>query len=130
MQNFTLLFKKRGLLLSLFLLLFSISSFAQQQTTVSGIVTSTAGETLPGVSVIVKGTSIGAQTDVNGHYSIKVTGDITLVFSYVGYNSQEVTTGGRSKIDVKLTANEKSLSEVVVLGYGTANKKDVTGSVM
>lgn len=129
MQNFTFLLKKRGLLLSLFMFLFSAGVYAQQQTTVSGVVTSNTGETLPGVSILVKGTSSGTQTDVNGHYSINVTGNITLQFSYVGYNPQEVATSGRTKIDVQLTGNEKTLSEVVVLGYGTANKKDVTGAV-
>ncbi|MDB5134535.1 MAG: SusC/RagA family TonB-linked outer membrane protein, partial [Mucilaginibacter sp.] len=109
MRNFTFLFKRRWILLLLVQLLISVGLKAQQQTTVSGVVTGTGGETIPGVSVKVKGTSTGGQTDVNGHYSINITGSATLVFSYIGYNPKEESTDGRTKIDVQLTPSEKVL---------------------
>jgi TonB-linked SusC/RagA family outer membrane protein len=130
MQNFTYLLRRSWLLLLLIQLLIVTGAHAQQQTTVNGTVTSASGELLTGVSVLVKGTSIGAQTDVRGRYTLKVTGNITLVFTYIGYNPQEVSTNGRSTVNVQLTENARSLNEVVVLGYGTSNKKDVTGSVV
>jgi TonB-linked SusC/RagA family outer membrane protein len=129
MQNFTYLLRRSWLLVLIFQLIFT-GLHAQQQTTVNGTVKDASGELLTGVSVLVKGTSTGAQTDLNGHYSLKVSGNITLVFTYVGYNPEEVSTNGRNTINVQLTANAKALNEVVVLGYGTSNKKDVTGSVV
>src|SRR5690606_11421860 len=91
--------------------------------TVTGTVTTETGEPLPGVNVIEKGTTNGTTTDVNGRYSIMVPeGDVTLVFSFIGYVTQEVATRGRSSVDVVLTEDVQSLSEVVVVGYGTQKK--------
>jgi TonB-linked SusC/RagA family outer membrane protein len=130
MQHFTFLLKKSWPLLLLFQL-FIFSTAQAQQITISGTVTSTTGEPLIGVSVLLKGTSIGAQTDVKGSYSLKaVNTKGTLVFTYIGFNTREENIDGRNKINVQLTDNSKSLNEVVVLGYGTSNKKDVTGSVV
>jgi len=130
MQNFTFSFKRSWLVLLLFQLLIATGAYAQQ-TTVTGVVTAVSGEPLVGVSVLIKGTTIGTQTDIAGHYSVKVTGtDATLSFQYVGYLPQDVATGSRTKINVQLAENARSLNEVVVLGYGTSNKKDVTGSVV
>lgn len=100
-----------------------------QQTTVSGKVTSEGGEALVGVNVLLKGTSVGTITDVSGAYSIEVPNDAILVFSYVGYKSMEVEVGSRSVIDVQLQPDFASLEEIVVVGYGTVKKSDLTGSV-
>lgn len=88
------------------------------------------GEGLPGVSVLVKGTSTGTVTDVDGFYKLTVPdGNAVLVFSFVGYTSQEITVGSQSVIDVNLNPDSQLLNEVVVVGYGTVNKTDLTGSV-
>jgi TonB-linked SusC/RagA family outer membrane protein len=97
---------------------------------VSGKVTGDNGEELPGVSVLLKGTTTGATSDVNGIFKLTIpTGNETLVFSYVGYISQEIQVANRSVIDVKLAADTKALEEVVVVGYGTMKKSDVTGAI-
>ncbi|SDD74148.1 TonB-linked outer membrane protein, SusC/RagA family [Mucilaginibacter pineti] len=101
-----------------------------QAITVRGVVTSSEGEVLPGVSVMVKGTSSGTTTDVNGKYSINLpNGDVTLVFNYIGYAPQEIAVNGQTQINVSLTGSNKSLNEVVVIGYQSVKKKDLTGAV-
>jgi TonB-linked SusC/RagA family outer membrane protein len=99
--------------------------------TLKGRVTDkSSGEGLPGVNVVVKGTSTGTSTDTNGNYTINVADNgSTLVFSFVGYISQEVEVGTRSVVDLAIESDSKALSEVVVIGYGTAKKSDLTGSV-
>ncbi|MBN2612700.1 MAG: TonB-dependent receptor, partial [Bacteroidales bacterium] len=88
------------------------------------------GETMPGVYVMVKGTSTGAVTDAKGTYTVKVSNsDAVLVFSFLGYTSQEITVGANKVIDVALIPDVKLLEEVVVIGYGTVKKADATGSV-
>ncbi|HLP74635.1 MAG TPA: TonB-dependent receptor [Bacteroidales bacterium] len=101
------------------------------QAKVSGRVTdATTREGLPGVSVVVKGTSIGANSDIDGNYSLEITDpNATLVFTFIGYVAQEVPIGGRSKIDVSLAVDVKGLDEVIVVGYGTQKKSDITGTV-
>ncbi|MGN6163204.1 MAG: SusC/RagA family TonB-linked outer membrane protein, partial [Flavisolibacter sp.] len=97
---------------------------------ISGKVTGQNGEALAGVSVTVKGTSIGTATDANGNYAINVPdGSATLVFSYVGYGSHEEAIAGRTTINVSLTSSASELNTIVVVGYGTQRKVDVTGSV-
>ncbi|WP_430928720.1 SusC/RagA family TonB-linked outer membrane protein [Polaribacter marinivivus] len=104
-------------------------SFTQAQTnTIKGTV-SAEGETLPGASVVVKGTKTGTSTEMDGTYSIKAkTGDI-LVFSYLGYKVKEVTVGTSMVINVTLEPEASLLDEIVVVGYGTQRKKEVTGAV-
>ncbi len=100
--------------------------------TVTGTVTdSDSNEPLPGVSVVVKGTTRGTTTDVNGSFRLNVEedGNAALVFSYVGYINQEIAVGNRSNIEVKLLPDLKSLDEVVVVGYGVQKKTDLTGAV-
>jgi len=101
--------------------------------TVSGVVKGDGGELLPGVSVLIKGTTRGSTTGVDGKYSIAVSDDpraeITLVFSYVGYQNQEVAVGNRSTIDISLVPDLKSLEEVVVVGYGTQKREQITSAV-
>ena len=114
----------------------ALASTNPEDIPVSGTVRATDnGETLPGVSVVVKGTSRGTTTDATGRYQLSVpepaTGpaSVTLVFSFVGYLTQEVAIGNRPVVDVRLAPDDQTLSEVVVVGYGTQKKTDVTGSV-
>jgi len=97
---------------------------------VSGKVTGDNGEELPGVSILLKGTTTGATSDVNGTYKLSIPdGNAILVFSYVGYLTQEIKVDKRSVIDVKLLSDTKALEEIVVVGYGTMKKSDVTGAI-
>ena len=121
-RNFTI----SGLVLLCF---FFISSAFAQNATVKGKVTDAAnGETLIGVSVNVKGTTNGTQTDVNGAFSLSAPSNATLVISYLGYATQEVAVTGQP-LDVKLVAKSNELQQVIVIGYGTQRKIDNTGSV-
>lgn len=97
--------------------------------TVSGTITDESGEGLPGATVIEKGTNNGTITDVFGKYSLKVEEDAILVISFVGFKEMEVPLAGRSVVDVKMLENLESLEEVVVIGYGSQKRTDVTGSV-
>ncbi len=97
---------------------------------VRGRVTNEKGEGLPGVSVLLKGTTTGTATGQDGSYSLTVPdGNGTLVFSFIGYSTEEVPINNRTTIDVALVPDLKALSEVVVVGYGTQQKREVTGSV-
>jgi len=102
-------------------------TFAQERV-VSGVVSDNTGMPLPGVSVLVKGTQSGTQTDFDGKFSIRATSSQVLVFSFIGMKSQEVTASS-AKITVKMQDDSQTLEEVVVIGYGTQKKKEVTGSV-
>jgi TonB-dependent starch-binding outer membrane protein SusC len=111
-------------------LLLGTSSVWAQGRTVTGKVTDPTGSALPGVSIQVKGTQRGTNTNADGVYTIAdVPADGTLVLSFIGYTTQEVAVGNRSTVDVKLADDTKALAEVVVVGYGTQRAKDVTGSV-
>ncbi len=102
-----------------------------QDRTITGKVTESGdGSGLPGVSVAVKGTSRGTQTDVNGAYKISVPSNATLVFTFVGFAKQEIAVGSQTEVNVKLVSETKALDEVVVVGYGTTTKKDATGGVV
>ncbi|MVM35441.1 SusC/RagA family TonB-linked outer membrane protein [Spirosoma sp. HMF4905] len=99
--------------------------------TIGGTVKSETGEGLPGVSVVVKNTTRGTTTDAEGKFRLTIPegSAVTLVFSFVGYLNQEVAIGNRTSIDLQLVPNDKSLDEVVVVGYGTVKKSDLTGSL-
>ncbi len=98
---------------------------------VSGRVLDASGQPLPGVSVTIKGTQIGATTDANGNFSITVPDEnAKLVFSYVGFDSKEITVGKSTTLNVTLQASTRTMDQVVVIGYGTANKRDLTGSIV
>lgn len=97
---------------------------------VHGIVRDEYDQPLPGVTIKIKGTEQAAQTDVNGTYIIETPNDnAILVFSFIGYETREIPIGGKNNIDVKLTIASKSLSDVVVVGYGSQKKENLTGSV-
>ena len=111
---------------TLFLLFLSLGAFAQQS--VSGLITDNSGTPLPGVNVIIQGTNVGVSSDFDGNYQINADNGQILVFSYIGYESVELTVNGANQ-DVKMTESDSELDEVVVIGYGTVRKKDLTGAV-
>ncbi|WKN45701.1 SusC/RagA family TonB-linked outer membrane protein [Tunicatimonas pelagia] len=97
---------------------------------ISGTVTDEEDKPLPGATVLVKGTTVGTVTDINGQYKLSAPDDATtLVFSFVGYVEEEITINGRSTIDLVMFPDIQSLGEIVVVGYGTQKKEDITGSV-
>src|SRR6201991_941647 len=105
------------------------SSLQKQDIRIAGTVTGPAGEFLTGVSVQVKGGTAGTSTGNKGEYTITANENATLVFSYIGYSVKEVAVGSRNVIDVQLTASNVKLDEVVVIGYGSQRRKDLTGAV-
>lgn len=116
---------------SMVLLLLLSGTYAFSQTRVTGrVTTADDGNGLPGVSILEKGTSNGTVTNADGNYAINVGANAVLVFSFIGYTTQEVTLEGRTTVDVRLETNVQALEEVVVMGYGAQEKKDVTGSVL
>ena len=115
------------LLFAAFLFLAAIPAFAQSQ--VSGHVFDSFGEPLIGASVIIKGTTNGAITDIDGAYTIMAKPTDVLVAEYLGFMSQEETVGTRKTIDYKLSEDRNVLDDVVVIAYGAAKKSDLTGSV-
>ncbi len=110
-------------------LLFLLDTAYAQNVTVKGEVRDDQGLPIPAASVVVKGTTNGVQTDANGAYFISAPSNATLVFSYIGFNTQEVAINERTRINVTLTTATNDLQQVVVVGYGTQRKIDVTGSV-
>ncbi|MDR1654231.1 MAG: TonB-dependent receptor [Prevotellaceae bacterium] len=109
-------------------LMFPMLALAQN-VTVSGTVSDTGGEPLPGVTVAAAGTSNATMTDFDGNYKITVPADARLTFSYIGYNSQTIAVGGKTLIDVVLEDAATMLNEVVAIGYGTMRRSDLTGAV-
>lgn len=120
----------KKILLTCFMLVFVLHAWAQDRT-VSGTVTDAdTGEALPGVNVLLKGTGTGITTDLDGNYKISVPSDGgTLVFTFIGMVKQEVQIGARSVIDIQMVTDVQQLSEVVVTGYGSQLKREITGSV-
>ncbi|RYY29582.1 MAG: TonB-dependent receptor [Sphingobacteriaceae bacterium] len=111
-------------------LLISFSVFAQNKTITGTVTDASNGQTLPGVTIRVKNnTNKISTTDLNGKYSISADAGSALIFSYIGFADQEILVGTKTVISPKLGVNTKSLSEVVVIGYGTAKRSDLTGSV-
>jgi TonB-linked SusC/RagA family outer membrane protein len=105
-----------------------LSLFAQKST-VTGVVTDSKNEAVIGANIMIKGTNTGTVTDVNGKFSIQAASMDILVFSYLGMNSQEIQVGNSKVVNVTLTDNSKTLDEVVVVGYGSVKKKDLTTAV-
>ena len=133
MKKKTLLpLERASWLKSLFLLVCLVLSgttvFAQEKT-VTGVVTDSFNEPLIGASIVVQGTTNGVITDLDGKYSIKVTPGAILQFSYVGMEKQSVKVGNQSVINVQLKDDSQMLAETVVIGYGSAKKRDLTGSI-
>ncbi len=126
--NFCLKQSIRPILLAALFILVCGSIHAQSKT-IRGAVTEEGGLPLPGVTILVKGTTSGAATDFDGNYELNAnTGDV-IVFSFIGYTTKEVTVGNNTTINVSLSESLSQLEEVVVVGYGTQKKKEVTGAV-
>ena len=128
MERYSLNHLFRTLGCFLLCVMFTATAFAQQKT-IKGTVVDVTGEPLIGVNVAVKGTTIGIITDIDGNYTLEVPSKSTIVFSYIGYQAQEVPVGNQSTINVTLKEDTQKLEEVVVVGYGTQKKVTVTGSV-
>lgn len=117
---------KRNYLLLLFCF---VGQLVMAQSQVKGVVQDLGGQTLPGVNIFEKGTNNGVITDFNGNYSILVKPGSILVYSFLGYITQEVLIADQSRIDITLIENVEGLDEVVIIGYGAVNRRDLTGSV-
>jgi TonB-dependent starch-binding outer membrane protein SusC len=122
--------KHTRILLMVLALLVSVVGFSQSRTITGKVMGSDSQEPLIGVSIVIKGTTIGTITDVDGSYTIAAASGQTLVYSFIGYNKQERVVGDATKIDVTLELDTERLGEVVVIGYGQVKKSDATGSVL
>jgi len=118
----------KKILFLLIVLIVSFQAFAQK-VSVEGVVTNAFGETLPGASVLVKGTTNGTSTNIDGYYQLEVSEDAVLLFSYVGMEAQEIPVNGQTTINVELEPTSTDIEEVVVIGYGVQKKSLVTGSI-
>lgn len=121
------------LLRKLLIMLVAVFSFtclqAQEGVVTGSVIDANDGMGIPGASIVVKGTTIGTTTDINGKYSIKADPTATLIYSFVGYRSQEVLVGNQTIININLAIETENLSEVMVIGYGQVKKGDATGAV-
>ena len=116
--------------LLLFLMCFmSVTSYLLAQSAVTGKVTDENGDGIPGANIIIKGTRTGSVTDFDGNYSLNASSGNVLVYSYVGYSTQDVTLGSQAEVNVQLSIDVASLDEIVVTGYGTQRRKEVTSAV-
>ena len=118
----------KNLFLTACFLLIGTAAFSQEHT-VTGVVTDSFKEPLIGVSIVVQGTNTGVVTGLDGDYSIQVPADATLEFSYVGMEKQSIKVGNRNVINVQMKEDSQMLAETVVIGYGSAKKRDLTGSI-
>jgi len=103
--------------------------FTYAQQTVTGTVSDETGP-VPGVNVLERGTSNGTTTDFDGNYSIEVNDDAVLVFSFIGYQTKEVAVNDQSVINVNMVTDSESLDDVIVVGYGTQSRAEVTGEFL
>ena len=106
-----------------------IHQIAQQSSTIKGVVKDQKGEPLIGVSIVVKGTTNGTASDFDGNFTLDVPDNSTLVFSFIGYKTQEIEVGSKTEISVRMTENTEMLNDVVVIGYGVQKKVNLTGAV-
>lgn len=121
--------RRLNLSLSLLLLFFCSASLIAQERAISGVIKDTSGESVIGVNIVEKGTSNGTVTDIDGNFKLNVRNNAMLQISYIGYLTQEINTTGRSTFDIILEEDTQALDEIVVVGYGTARKIDLSGSV-
>ena len=132
-MNFKDLFNKKTkccLALVFLLGLFMSNQISAQNVTLEGTVKDASGMGLPGVNVLEKGTKNGTSTDFDGRYKLKLTNAKTILnFSFIGFKTKEVSTEGKTKLDISLAEDSNNLNEVVVIGYGTSKKSDLTGAV-
>ena len=116
-------------LLLFFAFMLPIGALAQNNIQLTGTVTDTTGETVIGASVLEKGTTNGVITDIDGNFSLSVSPNATIIISYVGYAAQEIPLNGRQSLKIILKEDTETLDEVVVIGYGTMKKSDMTGAI-
>src|SRR5688572_29084310 len=116
-------------LLSAVFTIFSTLALAQPQVVTGRVTSSTEPDGLPGVNVVVKGTSQGVITDMEGRFSLEAEPDAVLIFSFVGYKSQELLVGNQTSLNVILEEEAQELNEVIVMGYSSVERRDITGSV-
>lgn len=109
-------------------LTFPVQAWAQKQT-VTGTVIEQNGEPVIGATIMEKGTSNGTTTDIDGNFTINVEPKATIVISYVGYQTQEIKVDGKTHLDITIKEDNQILDEVVVVGYGTMKKSDMTGAI-
>ncbi|MGA9649674.1 carboxypeptidase-like regulatory domain-containing protein, partial [Pedobacter sp.] len=122
------IFTRLSVLAAICLLTINVA-FAQNITVKGKVIDGGDKSSLPGVTVLVKGTQTGTQTDANGNYSISAPANATLVFNFIGYAALEQAVANQTTINVSLASQDQQLEQVVVVGYGTQRKIDVTGSV-
>jgi TonB-dependent SusC/RagA subfamily outer membrane receptor len=125
MKNRMLSFFKNSMLLVFIMSCFI--GFSQQN--ITGTITDDAGVPLPGVNVVIKGTNTGTATDFDGNYAINASETDVLVFSFVGFLDQEIQVGSNSNLNVTLQMGSNELEEVVITGYGSSKKRDLTGAI-
>lgn len=130
MKKYYRLISRMLFAISLGLMLLSSQAFAQDVSVTGTIIDTDSGDPIPGVNVVIKGTSNGTVTDMDGKYSISIGENAVLVYSFVGYATQEVIVGGQTLVDVSMNFDISQLGEVVVIGYGEIEKNDATGSVI
>ncbi|PWB27940.1 SusC/RagA family TonB-linked outer membrane protein [Flavobacterium sp. HTF] len=126
--KFTQILKQRYYLLFFFSLLLQ-QTYAQQQITITGKVASVTGEPIPFANVVIKGTKNGAVTDFDGRYKISAASNQTLIFSSQGYKTIEIAINNQTTVDASLAEDAMKLEEIVVVGYGSQQKKDLTGAI-
>src|SRR5690606_7235749 len=107
----------------------NLTSHAEMDKTITGKILDETGQPLPAATVLVEGTTLGTVTDVDGNFSLTVPDNATLLVSYIGYTAKTIAVGQQSVINISLEVDSKSLDEVIVIGYGTVRKSDLTGSV-
>ena len=131
-QQYDFFYLKKSFSFSTFglflMLILSSNLYAQNDKNVTGKVTDNKGESIPGASVKIKNTTTGIATDIEGKFSLNVPNDAILIVTSVGYDDQEVNINGRSEVTIVMKTNTKELQEVVVVGYGTQRKVDITGA--
>ncbi|MCR5242981.1 MAG: carboxypeptidase-like regulatory domain-containing protein, partial [Prevotella sp.] len=115
--------------LAVLFLLCLLPAGAMAQSIVKGVVNDEAGEPIIGATVKVQGTNEGSITDMDGNFSVRANANATLNVSYIGYESQSVAVGGKSFLTIVLKEDSRTLDDVVVIGYGTMKKSDISGSV-
>lgn len=122
--------QKRKLLFSLLIALMPLIGFSQGKEISGTVIDAATGEPLIGANVIIKGTTQGTVTDMDGNYSITANSDDVLIFSFIGYVPEEITVGTQTTIDVSMVMDLEALDEVVVIGYGTQREKDLTSAIV
>ena len=121
-------YRTRIFMFAVLILCYSFSH-AQSRTITGSVIDKSSGEAMPGVTVVIKGTTSGGITDMAGSFSIKAESGQTLVFSFIGYNTQEYLLANEGVVNIQLASTLQDIDEVVVIGYGTVKKEDATGSV-